>query len=139
MFSRFPRSERSAWSRRAPPGWRHCRCFIPWNGRPTNLEPTFRDNLARPFSTPASWEWVVYRERTFRAVHFDSSNRHRTCRRYEMFTRQEWGDVLKVVQTEGVVELARWQIPNSDTRYCCLIASIASKLKILFFVSLRQV
>lgn len=46
------------------------------------------------------------------------------------------GDVLKVVQAEGVVELARWQIPEGDTRYYCLIAS---KLKIIFRLLKRQI
>lgn len=85
LFSRFPRCKRgergaASAARLAPlPVFRSLE-------RPTNLEPTFRDNLARPFSTPAHGNGL-YRERTFRAVHFDSSNRHRTCRRYEMFTR----------------------------------------------------
>lgn len=36
------------------PGWRRSAIHVSFSARrPTNLEPTFRDNLARPFSTPA--------------------------------------------------------------------------------------
>lgn len=49
---------------REPPGWRHCRCFAPWNGQPTD-RPTNQPwtNLSRQPCSPVfhtcSWEWVV--------------------------------------------------------------------------------
>lgn len=32
---------------RAPPGWRHCQCFVPWNGQPTLNQPFETTLLAR--------------------------------------------------------------------------------------------
>lgn len=80
--------------------------------RTTNLEPTFRDNLARSFSTPAHGNGVGTGNEHF--APFISIRQTGTVRAVDTKCSRAGkegggGDVLKVVQIEGVVELALGQ------------------------------
>lgn len=108
---------------RAPPGWRHCQCFVPWNGQPTLNQP-FETTLLARFPHLLMGMGCTGNEHF---APFISIRQTGTVRAVDTKCSHEGeGNALKVVQIEGVVELARRQ----NTRLILVIIHVASVCKI---------